>query len=356
MAKKSALHIARGVDNAPFINPNWRGSQKSRVLDSSELVQKLLDGQTTALSQAITLIESTVSEDRALAQSVVKAVLPQTGGSFRIGISGVPGVGKSTFLEAYCSYLLEHDPNAKIAILAVDPSSEITKGSILGDKTRMETIGRSARVFIRPSASNGQLGGVGKSTFEAVALCEAAGFNYVFVETVGVGQSETVVSKLVDAFLFLAMPGTGDELQGIKKGIMEMADVIALNKCDAGRETIARQSALELRSALQLSSKLRNDWEPSVLEISAIEGRGMDDVWQALDRFYRHSTLKGWFKSHRLEQKEYWFNASLGQLLMDRLTAHEHWSEQHAAFLEKIGKDELTPFEASFALIENLLG
>ena len=354
MSKKSALHIAKGVEDAPFINPKWKGAKRLKQ-DIDSLVEAVLRGDITALSSAITIAESTSPEDEFRCRALMNRLHPKSGGAFRIGISGVPGVGKSTFLEAYCSFLLDHDPDARIAVLAVDPSSEWSKGSILGDKTRMESIGKSNRVFIRPSASGGRLGGVARSTFEAVALCEAAGFNFIFVETVGVGQSETVVSKLTDCFLFLAMPGTGDELQGIKKGIMEMADIIALNKCDGDRTKQAEQSAIELQGALQLITRTQDHWQPPVLQISALHATGMEDMWSALDRFQRHSQLNGWMDKRRSTQQEYWFKSTIGDLLFERMSSKDNWGRERDALLGQIAKGVLSPFEASRQLMEKLL-
>lgn len=354
MSKKSALNIAKGVDNAPFINPKWKGS-KRRGISISELTKKVIQGDAAALSSAITLIESASEKDEADSRALLNAIIPVKKNAFVIGVSGVPGVGKSTFLESYCSYLLERDSETKLAILAIDPSSELSKGSILGDKTRMESIGKSDRVFIRPSASGGKLGGVARNTYEAVALCEAAGFDIIFVETVGVGQSETVVSKLTDCFLFLAMPGTGDELQGIKKGIMEMADIIALNKCDGPREKQANHSALEIRNALQLITRHRNSWQTPVVQISALESKGMEAIWTELDKYYRHSILNGWFENNRKEQRAYWFKENVGALLFSSLTNNQDWRKQQQVLAEKVAQGIISPFEASRMLVEKLL-
>ncbi len=354
MSKKSALHIAKGVKEAPFINPNWKGAKRLKQ-DTDSLAEAVLQGDITALSAAITIAESTSPDDEIKCRSLMNRLHPKSGGAFRIGISGVPGVGKSTFLEAYCSFVLNNDPDARIAVLAVDPSSEWSKGSILGDKTRMESIGKSSRVFIRPSASGGRLGGVARSTFEAVTLCEAAGFNFIFVETVGVGQSETVVSKLTDCFLFLAMPGTGDELQGIKKGIMEMADVIALNKCDGDRTNQAEQSAIQLQGALQLITRTQDHWQPPVLQISALNATGMEEMWSALDRFQRHGQLNGWIEERRREQQEYWFKSNIGALLFERMSEKETWGKESDSLLAQISKGEVSPFEASRRLMDKIL-
>ena len=354
MAKKSALNIVKGVEQAPYINPNWKAREQLSI-DIEELANGVLMGDAMALSRAITLVESTKIEDDERSRTLLNKIVPSKNKAFRIGISGVPGVGKSTFLEAYCSFLLERDSTSKIAILAIDPSSELTKGSILGDKTRMQSIGKSDRVFIRPSSSGGRLGGVARSTYEAVALCEAAGFDFIFVETVGVGQSETVVSKLTDCFLFLAMPGTGDELQGVKKGIMEMADIIALNKCDGARMAQAMESALELQTALQLITRIQDDWQTPVVQISALESSGLQEIWSELDKYHRHSMLKGWFKTKRRNQREYWFKENVGTLLFSSILKSDAWKEHHDNLLKKVASGNLSPFEASRMLVENLL-
>ena len=282
--------------------------------------------------------------------------MPYTGNSFRIGVTGVPGVGKSTFLEAYGNELLKSDEDAKVAVLAVDPSSEISKGSILGDKTRMMELGRHDRAFIRPSASGGNLGGIAKKTREVVLLCEAAGYNYIFIETVGVGQSETLVSKLVDCFLFLAMPGTGDELQGLKKGIMEMADIIAVNKSEPPNTTSGERSALSIRSALQLFSSKEFDWHPPVLLTSGLTGFGFNELDAALDRYQRHSNAKGWFKKKRKDQQAYWFENSIREGVFELLQEDTDWQERYEKLNKAVAEGKLNPFEASAEMIKSLKG
>ena len=354
MAKK-ALHISKGVKDAPSVNPSLQtGKRTSRT--STELVKEIIKGNRTALAQGITMIESNTAADQNHARALLNELMPYTGNSFRIGVTGVPGVGKSTFLEAYGNTLLKSDEDAKVAVLAVDPSSEISKGSILGDKTRMMELGKHDRAFIRPSASGGNLGGVAKKTREVMLLCEAAGFNYIFIETVGVGQSETLVSKLVDCFLFLAMPGTGDELQGLKKGIMEMADIITVNKSEPPNTASGERSALSIRSALQLFSNKEFDWHPPVLLSSGLTGFGFDELEAALDRYQRHSQVKGWFEKKRKDQQAYWFENSVREGVLELLQKDMDWQQLYKKLSKAVAQGELNPFEASAELIKSLKG
>lgn len=353
MAKKSALHINKGVEDAPSINPNFR-PKAIKSLGPDELLRGILAGDLAALSKAITMVESTSEQDRAAARILLQGALPHSGRATRIGISGVPGVGKSTFLEHYGIHLLKGDATAKVAVLAIDPSSSKNRGSILGDKTRMVELGRHDRAFIRPSASGGALGGVARATKEAMILCEAAGFTHVFVETVGVGQSETLVAQLVDCFLFLAMPGTGDELQGIKKGIMEMADIIAMNKSEADRRPAAERSALEIKRALQLFTREEDTWIPPVELISGLEGSGFEELSAALETFERHSKIKGWFEKKRVSQNVFWFERTLGEGISQLLNGRESWKKNKLQISEKVALGELSPFEASEQLLQTL--
>jgi len=352
---KKALHISKGVKEAPSVNPSLQtGKRTSRTL--TELVKEIIKGNRTALAQGITMIESNTAVDQNQALTLLSELMPYTGNSFRIGVTGVPGVGKSTFLESYGNTLLKSDEDAKVAVLAVDPSSEISKGSILGDKTRMMELGKHDRAFIRPSASGGNLGGIAKKTREVMLLCEAAGFNYIFIETVGVGQSETLVSKLVDCFLFLAMPGTGDELQGLKKGIMEMADIITVNKSEPPNTASGERSALSIRSALQLFSNKDFDWHPPVLLTSGLTEFGFDELEAALDRYQRHSRVKGWFEKKRKDQQAYWFENSVREGVLELLQKDMDWQQLYKKLSKAVAQGELNPFEASAELIKSLKG
>jgi len=240
------------------------------------------------------LIESNLSEDKIATQELIQLCLPHSGKSLRIGITGVPGVGKSTFIETFGLNLIKEDH--KVAVLAIDPSSKRTKGSILGDKTRMEILSNNKYAFIRPSASTGTLGGVAKATREALILCEAAGYDIIMIETVGVGQSETAVSQLVDFFLLLMLAGGGDELQGIKRGIMEMADLVVINKADGDNITKAKLAASGYKSALHLFPALPNGWMPDVLTASAIGNKGINLVWEKINEFVSQTKANGFFE------------------------------------------------------------
>jgi LAO/AO transport system kinase len=269
------------------------------------LAGEVRTGSRRALAKAITLVESTRADHQAQAQDLLDVLLPHTGVAARVGITGVPGAGKSTFIEAFGLYLLGQ--GKRVAVLAVDPSSSRSGGSILGDKTRMARLSVEPQAFIRPSPSGGSLGGVARRTREAMLVCEAAGYDVVIVETVGVGQSEVAVASMVDFFLVLMLPGAGDELQGIKKGIIELADALAVNKCDGdtvGRATLA---AAEYRAALRLFRHTSANWDPPVLTVSALEARGMDEVWATIERYRTTLGATGELDGKRREQQQAWF-------------------------------------------------
>ena len=266
----SALSVEEGVTQQPSVNPNFKRKRRP-TLTTQQYVDGILAGDTTILSQAITLVESNLPEHYEQAQAIIEACLPHSGRSVRIGITGVPGAGKSTFIEAMGGKVA--DRGHRLAVLAIDPSSERSGGSILGDKTRMETISADTRVFIRPSPSAGSLGGVARKTRETVILCEAAGFDTVLIETVGVGQSETAVHSMVDMFMLLQISGAGDELQGIKRGIMEMADLVVITKADSENVTKALLARRQIDNALHLFPEPESGWRPKVLTCSAVTGR-----------------------------------------------------------------------------------
>ncbi|MEO0341715.1 MAG: methylmalonyl Co-A mutase-associated GTPase MeaB, partial [Bacteroidota bacterium] len=261
------------------------------------------------MSQAITLIESQKQTDQEKGQAVLNACLPFTGGATRIGITGTPGVGKSSFIEAFGCYLTEQ--KSKVAVLAIDPSSPLSKGSILGDKTRMERLSRDPLAFIRPSPTAGSLGGVAQKTRETMLLCEAAGYEIILLETVGVGQSEVAVHALSDFFLLLLLPGAGDELQGIKRGIVEMADLIAVNKSDGDRKPLAKRTQQAYRSALHLFPPKPSAWTPPVELCSAIKETGMDTIWKQIQKYQETTKSNGYWPQNRAEQVKYWFRESL---------------------------------------------
>ena len=278
-----------------------------------EYKQGVIQGNRVILSQAITLVESNLDSDSELAGQLVQEILPHSGKSIRIGITGVPGVGKSTFIEAFGKLLLSK--GKKVAVLAVDPSSQKTRGSILGDKTRMEKLALDKRAFIRPSPSGSTLGGVSAKTREAMLLCEAAGFDVILVETVGVGQSEVAVKGMVDFFLLLMLAGAGDELQGIKKGIMEMADALLIHKADGENVAAAKRAKSTYSNALHLFPLAENSWSPQVITGSSISGEGLDEAWSMVLKFQDQMLRSGWFERTRASQRLTWLHESVQAIL-----------------------------------------
>ncbi|MDO6459863.1 methylmalonyl Co-A mutase-associated GTPase MeaB [Granulosicoccaceae sp. 1_MG-2023] len=290
---------------------------KRRRLTVDDYVSGVLSGQRGALARAITLIESSNPQHEAMAQEVLRQLLPHSGGSMRLGISGVPGVGKSTFIEAFGTGLC--DQGHKVAVLAVDPSSSRTGGSILGDKTRMSELGVNENAFIRPSPTAGTLGGVARRTRETMLLCEAAGYDLIIVETVGVGQSETTVANMVDFFLVLMLPGAGDELQGIKKGILEIADMIVVNKADGPNANKARIAVQEYTRALRIVTPRSENWAPPVAYCSALEKAGLDNIWSLIGQFRSKLQESGEFDERRQRQQLDWMWAIIEQELISRM-------------------------------------
>lgn len=307
------LTVNKGIGAVPSVNPYRSTKINRRKFSVDEYVSGILSGDIAILSQAVTLVESSLTEHQNIAQQVIEKCLPHTGNSIRVGITGVPGAGKSTFIEALGMYLVKR--NHKLAVLAIDPSSEKSKGSILGDKTRMEDLSVAKNAFIRPSPSAGSLGGVARKTRESIILCEAAGFDTIFVETVGVGQSEIAVHSMVDFFLLLQLAGTGDELQGIKRGIMEMADGIAINKCDGSNVDKAMVAKTQYKNALHLFPLSDSGWSPEVYPCSSIENTGIADVWDMVLRFMTHVKGNHYFEKHRNEQSTYWMYETINEQL-----------------------------------------
>jgi LAO/AO transport system kinase len=280
-----------------------------------ELAEAVMAGDRRALARSITLVESTRADHREEASALLDAVLPKTGGAVRVGITGTPGAGKSTFVEELGTRLTKD--GHKVAVLAIDPTSRRSGGSILGDKTRMERLAREANAFVRPSPSGGTLGGVARRTREAALVCEAAGFDVVVVETVGVGQSETAVADLVDCFVLLAAPGGGDELQGIKRGIMELADIVVVNKCDGDLAPAANRAVADYRHAAHLLRPKHPGWEVPVLPVSALEGSGIDDVWAAVERLEEHLRTSGALDRLRAAQAVAWMDEEIRETLVE---------------------------------------
>lgn len=310
----------------------------------------LQTGNRSVLGRAITLVESTLPADQALAQQVLHAVLPDTGRSLRVGITGVPGVGKSTFIEALGRLVVE-TPGRKLAVLAVDPSSQRGGGSILGDKTRMPWLAAHPAAFVRPSPAGGSLGGVARATREALLLCEAAGHDVIFVETVGVGQSETTVHGLVDFFLLLLLAGAGDELQGLKRGIMEMADALCITKADHGNEPAARRARADYQRALHLFPPAPSGQVPPVLLTSAVSGTGLAEVWDVIERYAAATRQSGYFQQRRQQQQLQWLHQSITQALEARFYADESVRARLPAVEQAVAAGHLTPFAAAAELL-----
>ena len=305
--KKAALNEKKGISQPEITNTSSiKTIKRKRQLEvnTQALITSILNKDITALSKAITLIESKNNNHLEKANTIIKGCLPFANNSIRIGISGVPGVGKSTFIETFGKHLTKQ--GKRIAVLAVDPSSALTKGSILGDKTRMKDLAKNRNVFIRPSASGDSLGGVARKTRETIILCEAAGFDIILIETVGVGQSETTVHSMVDFFLLLKLAGAGDELQGIKRGIIEMADLIAINKADGDNLKHAKLAKVEFNRALQLYPKKASNWKPQVILCSALENFGMDTIWNSIQAYIQITVNNNYFKEKRKQQGKHW--------------------------------------------------
>jgi len=303
--KNSALSVQKGIEQPSPFNPDAMNRLKhvrTGLLPVKTYVEGIRSGNRSLLSQAITLVESSLPKHQSVAQEIIEQCLPFTGNSIRIGITGVPGVGKSTFIEALG--VLVTGKGHQLAVLAIDPSSERTKGSILGDKTRMEQLANDKNAFIRPSPSAGSLGGVARKTKEIIVLCEAAGFDVIFVETVGVGQSETAVHSMVDFFLLLMLAGAGDELQGIKRGIMEMADAIAINKADGDNLTKAQLAMRQYQNALHLFPPSESGWEPVVKTCSSLTNEGVAEIWEVVELYRIHTKKTGYFDRKRQEQEQ----------------------------------------------------
>ncbi|MGI9525798.1 MAG: methylmalonyl Co-A mutase-associated GTPase MeaB [Weeksellaceae bacterium] len=311
----------------------------------------ILSGNITALSKAITLAESKNSEHQILAQQLIHQLLPHTGKSKRIAITGVPGAGKSTFIESFGLFLIKK--GYKVAVLAVDPSSTLSKGSILGDKTRMEELSRSTKAFIRPSATGGSLGGITARTSEALLLCEAAGFDVILVETVGVGQSEILVDSITDFFLFIQISGTGDELQGIKRGIMEMADVIFLNKIDLYNPKVINDTRMSLNRSLQFLPTKTSGWKRKILKGSAYENKGISEVWDKILEYYDITTQNGYLEQKRWNQKNMRIDDYLEELILLKLKNKSTIQAQIDELEQDLKEDKISPFEIAQKIIKD---
>ncbi len=345
----SALNVAHGIEKPEIVNPYYTKIKRSR-LTTDEYVEGILAGNMTILSKAITLIESTLPEHYHQAQEVIERCLPHTGNSIRVGITGVPGAGKSTFIEAIGNKVtaLGH----KLAVLAIDPSSERSNGSILGDKTRMETLVHNPDAFIRPSPSAGSLGGVARKTRETIILCEAAGYDVIFVETVGVGQSETVVHSMVDIFLMLQISGAGDELQGIKRGIMEMADIVGVTKADHDNINAANLTRAQFVNALQLFPMPKSGYRPKVFTCSAYEGTGIMDIWGAITDYLNATKSNNYFFENRANQEKYRMYDSINEILNDRFYNNPVIEKNIKEYLDLIQSNKISAYVAAKKLME----
>jgi LAO/AO transport system kinase len=320
----------------------------------SELAGQLLDGDRRALARAITLVESTRADHRPDADALLTEVMPRTGGAIRVGISGAPGVGKSTLIEALGLQLV--DAGRRVAVLAVDPSSTRTGGSILGDKTRMEDLVRRPEAFVRPSPTGGTLGGVARRTREAMLCCEAAGFDVVIIETVGVGQSEVAVEGMVDCFLLLIAPAGGDELQGIKRGIMELADMVVVNKDDGGLAAIAQTTAADYANALHLVRPKTAAWDARVLRCSAIEHRGVDEIWATVEAHHAALDASGDLAARRAEQSRAWLWSEIGASLLGRLQADPTAAAAAATLEPEVLAGRIPPPVAAARILDAFTG
>ena len=349
----SALNEQPGISAPEIISSIAVGNiQRFRKIQPSvkELVDGILAKNITALSRAITLVESTNSCHLAKANEVINACLPYANKSVRIGITGVPGVGKSTFIEAFGKHLT--GLGKKVAVLAVDPSSTISHGSILGDKTRMEELVKDKNAFIRPSASGETLGGVARKTRETITLCEAAGFDTIIIETVGVGQSETAVHSMVDFFLLLKISGAGDELQGIKRGIMEMADAIVINKADGDNIKRANLAKLEFNRALHLFPAKKSGWIPTTAACSAITHEGISDVWETIQKFLELTKGNNYFFEKRKEQNQNWMLETINEQLKTNFYNNPDIQKSLDTTKKAVQNDEISPFAAAQKLLE----
>ncbi|KGO84703.1 protein kinase [Flavobacterium rivuli WB 3.3-2 = DSM 21788] len=335
ISKQAIAHVTKLRKNQP---------------SAEELVDGILAGNKTALSRAITLVESTNTAHLEKANTVIAQCLPHANKSVRIGITGVPGVGKSTFIEAFGKHLT--GLGKKVAVLAVDPSSSLSHGSILGDKTRMEELVKDENAYIRPSASGDTLGGVARKTREAIILCEACGFDTIIIETVGVGQSETAVHSMVDFFLLLKISGAGDELQGIKRGIMEMADLIVINKADGDNIKKAGLAKTEFNRALHLFPAKQSGWQPKVTTCSSITHEGIAETWQTISEYFTLSKNNGFFNIRRSEQNSYWLTETINEQLKANFYSREDIAKLLEANKKAVQNSELSPFAAAAILLE----
>lgn len=347
------LNVNSGIERPEAVNEEsvnrFLKKNKRRTLSIEDYIQGILAGNISILSQAITLVESSKPEHQKVAQEIIINCLHYAGKSVRLGITGVPGAGKSTFIEALGKHITSN--GGKLAVLAIDPSSERSKGSILADKTRMEELSSNPSAYIRPSPSAGSLGGVARKTRETIILCEAAGFDTIFIETVGVGQSETVVHSMVDFFLLIQIAGAGDELQGIKRGIMEMADAIVINKADGDNIEKANLAAAQFRSALHLFPPSGSGWSPCVLTCSAKQNTGVAEVWNTIKEYVEMTKGNQYFNTNRNDQAKYWMYETINDTLKNNFYHNPRIKHQLSEYEYLVHHDKLSSFAAANKLL-----
>lgn len=346
----SALKVQKGIEPPSSLNP-MRKKIAKRKFSKQQYIEGVLSGDRVIMSMAITLIESSLSEHYAIAQEIIDACLPYSGNSIRVGITGVPGVGKSTFIESFGKLLTSK--GHKVAVLAIDPSSMLTKGSILGDKTRMENLSVDKNAFIRPSPSAGTLGGVARKTREAIIICEAAGFDRIIVETVGVGQSETSVHSMVDFFLLLMLSGAGDELQGIKRGIMEMSDLLVINKADGDNIAKANLSKSQYSSAIRLFPPSPSGWMPFAETCSALNHIGIENILNIINDYVDLTQKNGYFYTYRSEQLVHIMNDFIQRHLHQSFFNSEIVSELKNTLQQQVINQQISPYTAGHLLLNN---
>lgn len=354
---KSALKVNEGIEQPPSLNAGAAehfSKSGRKLLSPEKYVEGISSGNRTLLSQAITLIESALPAHQELAQEIIRQCLPLSGNSVRVGITGVPGVGKSTFIEAFGKHLTSK--GQKIAVLAIDPSSSRSRGSILGDKTRMEELSVDDNAFIRPSPSAGSLGGVARKTRETIILCEAAGFNTILVETVGVGQSEIAVHSMVDFFLLLMIGGAGDELQGIKRGIMEMADAVVINKADGDNLNRVNVAMAELRSALHYFPPTESGWQPVCEACSAITKNGIAKVEEVIDNYVNFTKANGYFDQRRLQQSKQIMMTVIDQALHDHFYQQPEIKKMLLKTEAELNQEKISAYVAAQQLLKKYFG
>jgi len=350
---KNTLKVQEGIPQPPSINPNVlnnSGRKRRKEYSVDEFVSGILSGNRTILSQAITLVESSLPDHYETAQTILEKCLPFCTKSIRIGITGVPGAGKSTFIETFGLHII--GTGRKLAVLTIDPSSEHTKGSILGDKTRMEQLGAHSDAFIRPSPSAGTLGGVARKTRETIILCESAGFDTILVETVGVGQSETEVRSMVDCFLLLMIAGAGDELQGIKRGIMEMADLIAITKADGPNEMAAEGAKVTLKNVLHLFPERSSGWDPQVLTCSALQNRGIRKLWEIIMEYLEFTTMSGYFEEQRKQQAVVRMHCTIIEYLKNSFYNQDEVKSLLPEFERQLFEGKITSYKAAVDILD----